>query len=84
MHRAWQVQSWRLRDLDGFFHGSQQAIPSFSPQGRSKTLWMTDEQLDHNTGVLFHTLALNTKIKYKYEYVQEKIQPLYTHSVALT
>jgi len=65
MHRARQVQGWRLRDLDGFLHGSQQAVPSLPPQGRSKTLWTTNEQLDHNTGVLLDALACSTNVTSK-------------------
>lgn len=57
MHRARQIQGRRLGDLDGFLHGGQQAVPALPPQGGSETLRATDEQLDHNTGVLLHALA---------------------------
>ena len=52
-----EVKGWVLRDLNGALHGRQQTVSSFAPQGRAKALGASDEQLDHDTSIFFHTFT---------------------------
>ena len=52
-----EVDGWVLRDLNGALHGRQQTISSFTPQGGAEALGASDEQLDHDTSIFFHTFT---------------------------
>ena len=52
-----EVKGWVLWDPNGSLHGGQQAIPPFTPQGWAEALWASDEQLDHDTSIFFHTFT---------------------------
>lgn len=56
------ISGWILWDLDGLFHGSQQTITTLSSQGRAETLWPTNEQTNHNIGVLFHAFSCKDQV----------------------